>query len=60
MVDGFMIPYFYRKVMIHKKPLLCSSSTGPVPITDQRRHKMKRKVGGWEEESLECHPAKAP
>lgn len=60
MVDGCMIPCFYRKVMIHKKPLLCSTGTGPVPITDQRRHKMKWKAGGREEESLECHPVKAP
>jgi len=35
MADGCIIPCFYRKVMIHKKPLLCSTGTGPVPITDQ-------------------------
>jgi hypothetical protein len=37
------ISLFYREVMIHKKPLLCTTSTGPFPITDQRRHNMKGK-----------------
>lgn len=39
----YLFPWFYREVMIHKKPLLCTTSTGPFPITDQRRHNMKGK-----------------
>jgi len=36
--------------MIHKK--MCSTSTAPIPINDQRKANIEKKVGGWKR--LEC------
>jgi hypothetical protein len=40
----YLFPCLYREVMIHKKPLLCNTSTGPVPITAKKTQYVK-KVG---------------